>query len=258
MAVLLEKADSRDFDNNDVLEALPDATRRGPLEEIFIWLHSAGWRFWRQARRRGQARRRRIGRRGDDVFDLSGVSSYDTVGLYLKRWRGCRVDTEERSIWQAAGDWECCPPSLPGERHRDAGRYRRPASPHRGRQGARDHLIKANTRLVVSIAKSTWGGRAFPRPDSRGHLGLMKAVEKFDYSAATGSAPTDVVDSPDDHARDRGPGPDDSGAGAYVGPHPAAVQNGPPVGAGKRAQTHPGRDRSAQDLERVKSSGCSR
>ena len=26
----------------------------------------------------------------DDGFDLSGVSSDDTVGLYLRRWRACR------------------------------------------------------------------------------------------------------------------------------------------------------------------------
>jgi len=43
-----------------------------------------------------------------------------------------------------------------------------PSKPSSRRQGARDHLIKANTRLVVSIAKSTWAGRAFPRPDSKG------------------------------------------------------------------------------------------
>lgn len=46
---------------------------------------------------------------------------------------------------------------------------------------ARDHLIKANTRLVVSVAKK-YVGRGVPFLDliQEGNLGLMKAVEKFD------------------------------------------------------------------------------
>jgi len=49
-------------------------------------------------------------------------------------------------------------------------------------QLAREHLIKANTRLVVSVAKK-YIGRGVPFLDliQEGNLGLMKAVEKFDY-----------------------------------------------------------------------------
>ena len=45
-----------------------------------------------------------------------------------------------------------------------------------------EHLIKANTRLVVSIAKR-FVGRGVPFLDliQEGNLGLIKAVEKFDY-----------------------------------------------------------------------------
>jgi RNA polymerase primary sigma factor len=45
-----------------------------------------------------------------------------------------------------------------------------------------EHLIKANTRLVVSIAKR-FIGRGVPFLDliQEGNLGLIKAVEKFDY-----------------------------------------------------------------------------
>lgn len=48
---------------------------------------------------------------------------------------------------------------------------------------ARDHLIKANTRLVVSVAKK-YMGRGVPFLDliQEGNLGLMKAVEKFDVN----------------------------------------------------------------------------
>lgn len=47
---------------------------------------------------------------------------------------------------------------------------------------AREHVIKANTRLVVSIAKKYIGhGVPFLDLIQEGNLGLMKAVEKFDY-----------------------------------------------------------------------------
>jgi RNA polymerase primary sigma factor len=47
---------------------------------------------------------------------------------------------------------------------------------------AREHLIKANTRLVVSIAKK-YIGQNLPFLDliQEGNLGLMKAVEKYEY-----------------------------------------------------------------------------
>jgi RNA polymerase primary sigma factor len=47
---------------------------------------------------------------------------------------------------------------------------------------AREHLIKANTRLVVSIAKKYLGnGVPFLDLIQEGNLGLMRAVEKFEY-----------------------------------------------------------------------------
>ena len=47
---------------------------------------------------------------------------------------------------------------------------------------AREHIIKANTRLVVSIAKKYMGrGVHFLDLIQEGNLGLMKAVEKFNY-----------------------------------------------------------------------------
>ena len=52
------------------------------------------------------------------------------------------------------------------------------------REGARAHemLIKANTRLVVSIAKKHMGrGLQFLDLIQEGNMGLMKAVDKFDW-----------------------------------------------------------------------------
>jgi len=53
----------------------------------------------------------------------------------------------------------------------------------RGGNSARNHLLVANLRLVVSLAKR-YTGRGMPLLDliQEGNLGLIRAVEKFDYT----------------------------------------------------------------------------
>jgi len=53
---------------------------------------------------------------------------------------------------------------------------------HKGDRKARDHMIAANTRLVVKIARKYYYSSGLPFADlvSEGNLGLMRAVDKFD------------------------------------------------------------------------------
>ena len=55
-----------------------------------------------------------------------------------------------------------------------------------GDMGARDHMIRANLRLVVNISRS-YTNRGLPLPDliEEGNLGLMRAVEGFDPEMGT-------------------------------------------------------------------------
>ena len=118
----------------------------------------------------------------EEDHDLFEIASSDTVGLYLKEMaRVPLLNTEEEIALacrlEAGRDAEkrlCKKPS-----HPQAEEWRVIAEDG---IAARDHLIKANTRLVVSIAKK-YMTRGVPFLDliQEGNLGLMKAVEKFDY-----------------------------------------------------------------------------
>ena len=93
----------------------------------------------------------------DDVDVLEGVNTDDPVRMYLKEIGNVPLLTGEEEVELAkrveAGDEE-----------------------------AKRKLTEANLRLVVSIAKK-YLGRGMPFLDliQEGNMGLMKAVDKFDY-----------------------------------------------------------------------------
>ena len=118
-------------------------------------------------------------------FDLNAISSDDTVGLYLKEM--ARVPllslAEEVALAMRIEKGKEAESSLAKSNGRKNSKKRAQMQLEiEDAIAARDHLIKANTRLVVSIAKK-YMGRGVPFLDliQEGNLGLMKAVEKFDY-----------------------------------------------------------------------------
>ena len=118
----------------------------------------------------------------EDERVLLDLASSDTVGLYLKEMARVPLLSNDEEVALARR----LEAGLAAQRRLK----KNPASPHalewqlvyQDGLSAREHLIKANTRLVVSIAKK-YMTRGVPFLDliQEGNLGLMKAVEKFDY-----------------------------------------------------------------------------
>ncbi len=94
----------------------------------------------------------------DDVDVLEGVSTEDPVRMYLKEIGNVPLLTGEEEVELAKRVEE-------------------------GEEEAKRKLTEANLRLVVSIAKK-YVGRGMPFLDliQEGNMGLMKAVDKFDYT----------------------------------------------------------------------------
>jgi RNA polymerase primary sigma factor len=195
---LMEQAESQGFVTiDDIVEALPEGSMEY-VEDIAITLQNAGIDVDDEE---GHLNTKTDDEEGDDEdddmgfsydddmdddidLDLSGIASDDTVGLYLKEMAQVPLLTTEEEVALA----KRLEAGMAAQEELEEGED----LPFRKRQElvsiiddgeqAREHLIKANTRLVVSIAKK-YIGRGVPFLDliQEGNLGLMKAVEKFDY-----------------------------------------------------------------------------
>ncbi len=117
------------------------------------------------------------------VFDLSAIDIDDSISLYLKEIGQVPLLTAEEEV-RLAKRMER------GRRARrnlyrveatDGNRERLQKLVEEGK-AAQEHLVKANSRLVVSVAKK-YIGRGVPFLDliQEGNIGLIRAVNKFDY-----------------------------------------------------------------------------
>ncbi|MFO7918584.1 MAG: sigma-70 family RNA polymerase sigma factor [Anaerolineae bacterium] len=115
---------------------------------------------------------------------LSEISTEDSISLYLKEMARVPLLTAEQEVTLARQYEEGREAQKELEENGDLSEEEKQRLYDLVDQGevARSHLIQANTRLVVSIAKR-YTGQGVPFLDliQEGNLGLIKAVEKFDY-----------------------------------------------------------------------------
>ena len=121
----------------------------------------------------------------DAIADINAVSADDPVGLYFRQMAQEPLLTADEEVDLAKRI----------ERGRKSRKMLENSSelsmPERAEliqqieqaQESREHLGRANTRLVVSIAKRYMGqGLPFPDLIQEGNVGLMRAVDKYDYT----------------------------------------------------------------------------
>jgi RNA polymerase primary sigma factor len=170
---------------DDVLSAFPEAESNiEQLEDLFTTLFEQGIEVgpFRHAEEGEEAEEEEPGPAEVEI-DLDLIDIDDSISLYLKEIGRVPLLTAEEEVSLAKRM----------ERGRDARqrltlggdegseRERLLANVKDG-QAAQEHLIKANSRLVVSVAKK-YVGRGVPFLDliQEGNIGLIRAVKKFDY-----------------------------------------------------------------------------
>lgn len=187
--VLLEKADVQGYlTTEDLMEAYPEITSDADrMESILMALRRQGVDVLDDEE---------PGHGADDYggppsdmdpysANLETISSDDTIGLYLKEMSSVPLLSvqEELDLARRIETGRMAAQLLIElNGHTPHEEYERLNEEVDSGDLARDHLIKANTRLVVSIAKR-YMGRGVPFLDliQEGNLGLMKAVEKYEY-----------------------------------------------------------------------------
>jgi len=120
--------------------------------------------------------------KGADVFDLSAIDIDDSISLYLK-------EIGQVPLLRAEEEVKLAKQMERGRRLRRR-LARGEVTDNREQleklveegKAAQEHLVKANSRLVVSVAKK-YIGRGVPFLDliQEGNIGLIRAVNKFDY-----------------------------------------------------------------------------
>jgi RNA polymerase primary sigma factor len=204
VGALLIKAETQGYVIvDDILELLPDADDNfEAVEQIITALEEAGVKIQDPSVQEEEEAERMMSlsideddEEGDaddedDEYvnpnndDLANISVDDGIGLYLREMTRVRLLTTEEEVQLAKAierSRSATRKISKTERIPDVELQKLEAAVEAGRE-AREHLIKANTRLVVSIAKK-YMGRGVPFLDliQEGNLGLMKSVEKFNY-----------------------------------------------------------------------------
>jgi RNA polymerase primary sigma factor len=183
---LLDKVTEQGYVTLDeIMEIFPkveeDLTQ---LQKLFAYLYDQGIEVYDSTEEKGKAEEKpsEDGDHNGD-FDLSDIPADDTVSLYFKEMGRVPLLTREEEVELAKRlrRGRESRRQLARDSHAPQEKARLKQWVKVGEE-ARQHLIKANTRLVVSIAKR-YRGHGVPFLDliQEGNLGLITAVEKFDH-----------------------------------------------------------------------------
>lgn len=180
---------------DDILKVFPEAERdMDQLEEAFAALISAGIPYVEdvgtlepsdkelasdEAEKEKQASKPIL----QEKDFLANIDTNDTIGLYLKEAASVplltvhqEIDLSQRIELGRAAREELARGKVNSNRHEVLRGFTEDG------WSAREHLITANSRLVISVAKK-YMGRGVPFLDliQEGNIGLMRAAKKFDY-----------------------------------------------------------------------------
>lgn len=121
---------------------------------------------------------------GTVIYDLTAIDSDDTISLYLREVSTIPLLTAKEEVQLAKRLERGCQArdQLADENGYSPLERKQLESLVQDGEAARHHLIRANSRLVISLAKKHLGqGVPFLDLIQEGNMGLMRAVEKFDY-----------------------------------------------------------------------------
>jgi len=170
---------------DDILIVLPDVERHvEQLDDILATLFSRGIEV-RVSSDESESHQRKPSASIPrcPIDEARSIDVDDFIGLYLREISAVPLLTVEeevslakvmdkgrsalRELTQAVGD---------------SARQKLLQSDFRDGLAAHDHLVRANSRLVVSVAKK-YAGRGVPLLDliQEGNIGLIRALRKFDY-----------------------------------------------------------------------------
>ena len=192
LSLLLELGKKKGYITlDDIITISPDAEQDvNRLEEIFTSMLNAGIEYIEDESMEepgdeelDQVNPVKESRKTAEEGILAGIDSEDTIGLYLKEVGTVPLLTaeEEVNLSQRIERGRLAREELA---RGNVNVHRRKELQIMIQDGwyAREHLITANSRLVISVAKR-YMGRGVPFLDliQEGNIGLIRAAKKFDY-----------------------------------------------------------------------------
>ena len=174
---------------DDILQFFPDAEQDlDRLEEAYSALLSAGINYTEETSQREEPSDDELVETIEEtrqIDDLANIDTDDTIGLYLKEVSRVPLLSdiqEEKLLAQRIEKGRQAREELAKGNLSEKKKQELRKAIEDGWE-AREHLITANSRLVISVAKKYMGrGVNFLDLIQEGNIGLIRATKKFDYT----------------------------------------------------------------------------